>query len=105
MKGDKIVVQDHHRRAASQIMPRLGEIRGKQVRHVIAVAGGSGSGKSETERALADALQHRTDRARGKEAGGPLVEQVPVTEHLVTAGHRQLADYVITKDYHIVVGE
>jgi uridine kinase len=217
MKGDKIVVQDHHRKVAGQIVPRLlDRIRSKQARYVIAVAGESGSGKSETARALCDGLaeaqlpavilgqddyfvlpprsndtrrrqdpewlgphvevrmdvleanlreavgaapfilkplvdynadsigeervplagirvlivegtyasllkhvdtrifialsrretlRHRQDRARGQEAWDPFIEQVLVTEHMIIAGHRLLADYVITKDYEVLAAE
>ena len=214
MKGDKILVQDHHRAVAGQIAERLrGRIRGTPARYVIAVAGESGSGKSETARALADALgeaglpaailgqddyftlpprsndarrrqdrewlgphvevrmdvldanlrdavagapiivkplvdydadtigeerldlggvrvlivegtytsllrhvdtrvfiardrsdtlAHRQARHRGQEAADAFVEQVLVIEHLIIAGHRQLADFVITRDYQVL---
>jgi len=60
MKGDRIVVEDYHRTAAARIVPSLVEsIRQKPTRHVIAVAGESGSGKSETAQALAEALRER----------------------------------------------
>jgi uridine kinase len=57
MKGDVIVVEERHRHAASVIVPKiLGKIRIKPARYVISVAGESGSGKSETGRAIADEL-------------------------------------------------
>ncbi len=214
MRGDKVLVQEHHRGVAQQIAARLVErIRRKPSRYVISVAGESGSGKSETAGALSDALRaeglpavilgqddyfvlpprsndqrrrqdpewlgphvevrmdvldanlrdaiagadtivkplvdydansigeervslaearvvivegtytsllkhvdarifiaqsrretlaHRQTRARGQEAGDPFVEKVLMTEHLIIAGHRQLADFLITKDYHLV---
>ncbi|MFZ0493260.1 MAG: hypothetical protein WAM81_08725 [Acidimicrobiia bacterium] len=58
MKGDIIIVEPHHRRAADQIATRLIEaIRSHGTRYTITVAGESGSGKSETAQAIADALE------------------------------------------------
>jgi uridine kinase len=214
MKGDKIVVEDHHRGAAGRIaLALLERIRRKPARFVIAVAGESGSGKSETAQALGsslgeqnlpavilgqddyfvlpprsndarrrqdpewlgphvevrldvleanlrdaiggaagiakpivdyeansigeerislegirvvivegtytsllkhvdarvfiartwrDTLEHRQKRNRGSEVGDPFVEQVLTSEHLIIAGHRQLADFVVTKDYDVL---
>lgn len=57
MKGDVIIVEDHHRRAAERIVERIApEIRARERRSTITVAGESGSGKSEMGQALADAL-------------------------------------------------
>jgi uridine kinase len=57
MRGDILVIQDYHRRVASWIVPRIIErIRRKNTRYIITVAGESGSGKSETGRAIADEL-------------------------------------------------
>lgn len=57
MRGDKLIIGDHHRRAASALssllQDRLGEI---PPRYAIAIAGESGSGKSETAAALRDEL-------------------------------------------------
>lgn len=50
-----------------------------------------------------DTLEDRQKRNRGKETGDPFTEQVLSTEHKVIAGHKQLADLVITKDYEVVV--
>ncbi len=60
MRGDKILIEEHHRKAASAIADQLVErVRNAGRRFTITVAGESGSGKSETARALADALgQH-----------------------------------------------
>ena len=214
MKGDVVVVQECHRRAAGEIVPRIIDaIRRKSTRYAITIAGESGSGKSATGRALADELemhgirsvvlgqddyfvlpprsndvQRRNDpqwlgpdvevrldlleqnlvsalqgsrgitkplvdydsntvqeetiplegirvliaegtytsllkhvdtrifiardwldtradrqrRNRGKEVGDPFTEQVLSTEHKIIAGHKQLADFVITKDYEVV---
>ena len=57
MRGDIIIVEEHHRSAASIIVTRLlPAVIAKQSRYTITVAGESGSGKSETARALADEL-------------------------------------------------
>lgn len=214
MKGDRIVVEEHHLSAAARIAAiLLGRVRNKTGRYAITVAGESGSGKSETARALADAfrgqglgavvlgqddyfvlpprsndarrradpewlgphvevrldlldanlrdavngqpaivkplvdydadrideetlglegtrvviaegtytsllrhvdtrifiarthldtLEHRLKRNRGREAGDPFVERVLAAEHTIIAGHRSLADYVITRDYDVL---
>jgi uridine kinase len=58
MRGDIILVGDEHRRAAGLIIGHLiDEIRSATRRFTITVAGESGSGKSETGQALADALE------------------------------------------------
>jgi uridine kinase len=49
-----------------------------------------------------DTLEDRKKRNRGSELGDPFIEQVLSTEHKIVAGHRQLADFVITKDYEVV---
>jgi uridine kinase len=214
MKGDVIVLEEHHRRAAGMIVPQIVEkIKNKATRYTITVAGESGSGKSETGRAIADELEkyglksvllgqddyfvlppksndakrradpewlgphvevkldvleqnlkdaingqaaitkplvdyhhnsveeetislegvqvviaegtytsllkhvdtkifiarnrldtlaHRQKRNRGNEVGDPFIEQVLITEHKIIAGHKQLADFVITKDYDVI---
>lgn len=57
MRGDIVLVEEHHRRAAGQITERLlDEIRARSRPTTLTVAGESGSGKSETARAIADAL-------------------------------------------------
>jgi uridine kinase len=57
MKGDVLVIEAQHRRAAAQISAHLIEaILAKGGRFVVTVAGESGSGKSETAAALAEAL-------------------------------------------------
>ena len=217
MKGDVIVIEEHHRDAARKIVPEILEkIRSKATRYVITVAGESGSGKSETGKAIQeelekyeiksvllgqddyfvlppksndakrradpewlgphvevrldvlegnlkdaikgkkeiakplvdynensveeetislvgikvviaegtytsllknvdtrifiarnrlDTLAHRQKRNRGDEAGDPFIEQVLVTEHKIIAGHKQLADFIITKDDDVIVVE
>jgi uridine kinase len=52
-----------------------------------------------------DTLEHRQKRNRGDEVGDPFIEQVLMTEHKIIAGHKQLADFVITKDYDVLVVE
>lgn len=60
MRGDVIIVEEHHRRAATQIVDRIGdEVAGRERRTTISVAGESGSGKSEMGQALADAFAAR----------------------------------------------
>jgi uridine kinase len=58
MKGDVILVEEHHRRVAQAIVAAyLPEIRERRGRYTMTVAGESGSGKSETARAIADELE------------------------------------------------
>ena len=60
MKGDIILVGEEHKNAAEQIIGRLfDEIATTDRRYTMTVAGESGSGKSETGQALADALGER----------------------------------------------
>lgn len=58
MQGDTIVIEEHHRRTgravASLLLPYIKKCEG---RYTISVAGESGSGKSETAKAIADALE------------------------------------------------
>lgn len=217
MKGDKLVLLDYHKRAASEIVSRIiQDIRQKKTRYIITVAGESGSGKSETGKAIAneldkssiksvllgqddyfvlppksndlkrredpewlgphvevkldvleqnlmeaiqgkkeiskplvdydsntiedetinldgikvliaegtytsllkhvdarifisrnwlDTLEHRQKRKRGDEVGDPFIEQVLSIEHKIIAGHKQLADILITKDYGVIFVE
>lgn len=217
MKGDVIIVEEHHKRAAQCIVPQILEkIKNKPGRYTITVAGESGSGKSETGKAIADeleqhgihavllgqddyfylppksndarrredpdwlgphvevkldvldrnlkdaldgkasickplidynansveeetvslegvqvviaegtytsllkhgntrvfiarnrldTLEHRQKRNRGNEVGDPFIEQVLMTEHKIIAGHKQLADFVIAKDYDVIIVE
>ena len=50
-----------------------------------------------------DTLEHRQKRNRGTEVGDPFIELVLITEHKIIAGHGQLADFLITKDYEVIV--
>lgn len=57
MRGDTIIVEPHHRAAAAAIVPMIIEaIRASGGKYTITVAGESGSGKSETATAIAEAL-------------------------------------------------
>jgi uridine kinase len=215
MKGDKLVLQDYHKQAATEIVSHIiQDIRKKKTRYIITVAGESGSGKSETGKAIADelfkfgiksvllgqddyfvlppksndskrredpewlgphveikldVLEHnlvdaiqgkkeiskplvdydsntiedetinldgikvliaegtytsllkhvdtrificrnwidtlelRQKRMRGKEVGDPFIEQVLSVEHKIIAGHKQLADILIMKDFRVVM--
>ena len=214
MKGDIIVLEDHHIAAAAAIVPEIVEaVRNKEGRYTITVSGESGSGKSETGKAIADELathdiaavllgqddyfrlpprsndakrreddswlgphvevdldlleqnlvdaingaerivkplidydansaedetielagikvviaegtytallknvdtkvfiarnrvdtmEHRQKRNRGNEVGDPFIENVLRIEHKIIAGHRHLADFVITRDYEVI---
>ena len=58
MKGDVIIVEEHHIQAARAIIPVIiPKIKQALVRYTITVAGESGSGKSETAKAIADDLE------------------------------------------------
>ncbi len=60
MKGDIILVEEHHRRAAEAIVERLWPaIEAAEGRYTLTVAGESGSGKSETAQAIADVFGER----------------------------------------------
>jgi uridine kinase len=60
MIGDKLIINDKHRRAAEQIVERiLPRLESSPRICTITIAGESGSGKSETGQAVADALNKR----------------------------------------------
>lgn len=60
MRGDVIIVEEHHRLAAEKIVAALeDEIRQLQRIATITVAGESGSGKSETGKALKEAFERK----------------------------------------------
>jgi uridine kinase len=211
MKGDKIVIESHHYRAADVIVPAIADaILASPSRYIIAISGESGSGKSETvherlagrgiagvilgqddyfvypprrndavrrldptwlgpavevrldlldehcraairgagflvkplvdyaadrieeerisldgikvviaegtymallkhvhtrvfiARTYRETLEHRRKRNRGSEAADPFIEGILETEHKIIAGHRFLADFVITRDYDVI---
>lgn len=57
MRGDTIIIEEHHRRAAAEIAPvLLSNIRASGGKYTVSVAGESGSGKSETAAAIAEVL-------------------------------------------------
>ena len=217
MKGDVVLIEEHHKKAATAIVSEILEkIKSKAERYTITVAGESGSGKSETGKAIADelekfgiksvllgqddyfklppksndakrrkdpewlgphvevkldlmeqhlkdaihgkdelvkplidynqnsieeetvslkgirviiaegtytsllksvdtrifiarnrldTLEHRKQRNRGNEINDPFIEQVLSTEHKIIAGHKRLADFIITKDYDVLTVE
>jgi len=58
MQGDKLVIKDHHIRAARQVAEIiLPEIHQAKERYAITIAGESGSGKSETAESLRQELE------------------------------------------------
>ncbi len=58
MRGDIIIVEDHHRSAAAHIVDHIKPaVESKAGRYTITVAGESGSGKSETAQAIAEAFE------------------------------------------------
>jgi uridine kinase len=58
MKGDVIIVEEHHRKAAAKIAAALADSIKRTPRiYTITVAGESGSGKSETGKALAEEIE------------------------------------------------
>ncbi|MEC7464620.1 MAG: hypothetical protein VX809_08395 [Pseudomonadota bacterium] len=58
MRGDVILVEQHHRVAAEEIAPAmLKAIASSDDKYTITVAGESGSGKSETATAIAEVLE------------------------------------------------
>lgn len=48
-----------------------------------------------------DTLKFRQLRNRGNEVHDPFVENVLETEHKIIAGHKFLADFIISKDYDV----
>ena len=52
-----------------------------------------------------DTLGDRKKRNRRNEVNDPFTEQILVTEHKIIAGHRFLADYIITNDYNVIMPE
>jgi uridine kinase len=52
-----------------------------------------------------DTLEHRKKRNRGEEVGDPFIENILKTEHKIIAGHKQLADFIITKNYDVLIAD
>lgn len=60
MRGDVIIVEEHHARAGKKIVEMLlPKIEASSGKYAITVAGESGSGKSETATAIANALAEK----------------------------------------------
>ena len=49
-----------------------------------------------------ETLEHRKRRNRGSEAADPFIEGVLAVEHKIIAGHRALADFVLTRDFDVI---
>ena len=49
-----------------------------------------------------ETLAHRMKRNRGNEVRDPFIEGILSVEHKIIAGHRHLADFVVTSDYDVV---
>ena len=49
-----------------------------------------------------DTLEFRKLRSRGNEVNDPFVENILETEHKIIAGHKFLADFIVTKDYDVI---
>ncbi len=49
-----------------------------------------------------ETLEHRRKRNRGGEAADPFIEGVLAVEHKIIAGHRSLADFVLTRDFDVI---
>jgi uridine kinase len=44
-------------------------------------------------------LEDRKKRNRGNEVNDPFTEQILTIEHKIIAGHKQLADFIVSDDY------
>ena len=58
MKGDILVIEQHHIDASRKIVSRILSDIPENGRFILTISGESGSGKSETAKALSDALEH-----------------------------------------------
>lgn len=47
-------------------------------------------------------LEDRRKRNRGNEVNDPFTEQILATEHKIIAGHKQLADFIITDEFEVI---
>jgi uridine kinase len=52
-----------------------------------------------------ETLEHRRRRNRGTEASDPFIEGVLEIEHKIIAGHKHLADFVLTRDFDVIAVE
>jgi len=52
-----------------------------------------------------DTLEDRKKRNRRNEVNDPFTEQILITEHKIIAGHKLLADIVVTKDFDVLFSE
>jgi len=60
MKGDILIIDENHRKAAKQAVALLlPEIKSSPIKYIITVAGESGAGKSEIAASIADELDKR----------------------------------------------
>lgn len=57
------------------------------------------------DRDYKETLKHRKQRNRGDEANDPFVEGILATEHKIIAGHKNLADIIITNEYDVIFTE
>lgn len=58
MKGDIIILEEYHKKAAKIIISKIiDKIKNKKTRYIITIAGESGSGKSETGKAMVEQLE------------------------------------------------
>jgi uridine kinase len=53
-------------------------------------------------RSRIETLEHRQRRNRGGEAADAFVEGILITEHKIIAGHRALADIVLSRDFDVI---
>ena len=57
------------------------------------------------DRTWLDTLEYRKKRNRRDEVNDPFTEQVLVTEHKIIAGHKYLADFIITDNMEVIIPE
>jgi len=57
------------------------------------------------DRTWLDTLESRKKRNRRDEVNDPFTEQILVTEHKIIAGHKHLADFIITDNLEVIIPE
>lgn len=57
------------------------------------------------DRSRLETLEDRKKRNRRNEVNDPFTEQILITEHKIIAGHRLLADIIVTKDFNVLFTE